>query len=847
MKIIDEEVASFYQQLYAERSRTTRRDWYAGVPRLSPEQTTWLSRPIRKHECERAVIKDMKTGKAPGNDGITVMCLRALWPTIGDYMMKSFEESIKEGVMATSQRQSVIRLIPKKDKSPLELKNWRPISLMNTDTKILAKALAERLKTVLPDLVSEEQNAYLSGRIIHDGTRVAQQVIEVLDDTGGKGVIISIDFQKAFDSVNLDYLWETMEAMGFGNVLIGMVKTLYKDAESAVMNMGKTTKYFKLERGARQGDPIAPYLFLIAIEPLLRQIKEQCRGVDTPGGTVTAESYADDLYTVHHTIRDAKRALEIIDEFGEATGLRLNKDKCQALFLGKWTEDEKNALGVPEVRMATITGLTVGSQKIQEELDEANFTPMLKNMKSITNLWKLRQISTAARITAHKSQGLAQLQHLAMATQVPEHVIQETAKLTGRFIWNGPDRIPRDKLAKTWEEGGMCMPMVQDVVSAAAMHWIRRALFNQEKVWAKNIILDLQKVGGISILGARVDTTAIAKLKSLKRRHVRYLLEKLRVLQGKLEKQKVQDDTPIFHNEEMTNGVNKGIDVSSYPRLYKIGLRRVSEFFDADGRILSTQEAIIRGLPRNAMFEWRRMCIILKKRGVEDIRCDKWGIMQRGQDKDRVPSMKLGNSVLPWAEATQKRILKIIASDRKVKLTPHQERMEKRHSINEEEWKNLYRYIKNHSIATRKRDFVYKLICMGPYTNVNYEKFGVKSSSACQYCGNLKQDFQHLFEECKEVNDLRDRLSIRWEKKPDRKEWLFGTRNKDDEEKAMTYIAIELIHYVQNTNWKEEELSLAKFKGKLRATEYIERKIAMKKLKMAQHDQKWDHIFRMLT
>ena len=77
----------------------------------------------------------MKTGKSPGNDGLTVMCLRAVWPIIGEVVMNSFREAIEKGKMATAQRQSVIRLIPKKQKDRKEIKNWRPISLMNTDTR----------------------------------------------------------------------------------------------------------------------------------------------------------------------------------------------------------------------------------------------------------------------------------------------------------------------------------------------------------------------------------------------------------------------------------------------------------------------------------------------------------------------------------------------------------------------------------------------------------------------------------------------------------------------------------------------------------------------------------------
>ena len=111
---INKEIARFYENLYAARECTEKRDWYSRVPRLNPQQSEQINGPLRLHECERAIIKDMKEGKAPGNDGLTVTCYRALWPDIKEMVMASFEEAIRTGTMAPAQRQSVIRLIPKK-------------------------------------------------------------------------------------------------------------------------------------------------------------------------------------------------------------------------------------------------------------------------------------------------------------------------------------------------------------------------------------------------------------------------------------------------------------------------------------------------------------------------------------------------------------------------------------------------------------------------------------------------------------------------------------------------------------------------------------------------------------
>ena len=174
-----------------------------------------------------------------------------------------------------------------------------------------------------------------------------------------------------------------------------------------------------------------------------------------------------------------------------------------------------------------------------------------------------------------------------------------------------------------------------------------------------------------------------------------------------------------------------------------------------------------------------------------------------------------------------------------MRLTPHQKRLTIKYEITEEEWERLYKTVKMYSLETKKRDFTYKMLCMGPFTNTRYEKCGVKENQTCQYCGNEKQDFRHLFEECKEVLDLRDRLTARWSTTPSRKEWIIGTENKSVEEKAKSYVIMETNQYIHITNWKGENLSLADLKGKIRGVEYIERQIAMKKMKI----EKLDDIF----
>ena len=149
------------------------------------------------------------------------------------------------------------------------IKNWRPISLLNTDLRFFSKALAAKLKSVLPSLLTSEQTAYVHNRYIGEAGRFLSDILSI------DGYLVIVDIEKAFDSLDHVFLLVIFKKFDLGNNFNDWIKILLTNQEPCVINSGSTTLYFKLEKGARKGDPISAYLSIMALEIIFAMIKSK--------------------------------------------------------------------------------------------------------------------------------------------------------------------------------------------------------------------------------------------------------------------------------------------------------------------------------------------------------------------------------------------------------------------------------------------------------------------------------------------------------------------------------------------------------------------------------------------
>jgi len=174
-------------------------------------------------------LKSFEKNKTPGNDGLTIEFYLAFWDLVGECLADALTFAQEQGQLSTSQKQAMITLLEMKDKDRRFIKNWRLISLINVDVKIASKAIARRLESILPELIHPNQNGFIKGRSILDAARTIDDILEFAKVTECCGILLAIDFEKAFDSLSHSFLFTVLEKLNFGEYFVQWIKTFYTD------------------------------------------------------------------------------------------------------------------------------------------------------------------------------------------------------------------------------------------------------------------------------------------------------------------------------------------------------------------------------------------------------------------------------------------------------------------------------------------------------------------------------------------------------------------------------------------------------------------------------------------
>ncbi len=476
---VTEGITNFYSNLYrkAELPEVEDDSFFDLCPKLSETNKLALDKEISIEEMYKALKSCQES--APGPDGIPYKVYKVFWKEISGILKESWDFSNESGELPHSHKESVIVIIPKEGKNPDDIKNWRPITLSNCDAKIITKALAMRVNPVLESIIDPSQTAYVPGRSVMDNIRSNKFLKAYCRSNKISALLTSLHAKKAFDSVDYKYIDTILDKYGFGITFRNYFKLLYKDISAKILINGYFSSGIQIERGVKQGDALSCAIFILCIDPLLRNINHNKKishiKIKLKPSTNSSEvihkacGFADDVSVI---CMDDKTSLnQIFHEYQRLTdksGLSLNADKTEILILNPNSESksfqvhyEKKCFSINSTSSIKICGIYF----CKDVNDEYNLNVNHKINKLVNKLkvWSSRHLTLEGKALILKTFGISQLIYNMQCTRFEQIQLKEIERYIFNFIWGtkdmensrARDRIKRSVMKNSYELGGL--------------------------------------------------------------------------------------------------------------------------------------------------------------------------------------------------------------------------------------------------------------------------------------------------------------------------------------------------------------------------------------------------------
>ncbi|GJR88484.1 RNA-directed DNA polymerase, eukaryota, reverse transcriptase zinc-binding domain protein [Tanacetum coccineum] len=581
----DENSSFFHGMLNKKRNQMNIRGIM--VDGVWKEQPTDVKREFLHHfqnrfdkPVERRAIIEMcylrsLSNKSPSPDGFTFGFYRQFWPIIEKDVYAAVNHFFNHGDIPDGCNSSFIALIPKVPDANL-VKDFRPISLIGSIYKIIAKILANRLVAVLGDIVNEVQSAFITGRQILDGPFILNEVLQWCNKKNKKSLIFKVYFEKAYDSVRWDFLDDVLKKFGFENKWCNWIQCCLKSSRGSIIVNGSPTDEFQFFKGLKQGDPLSPFLFILIMESLHLSFQRVIvaglfKGIKLNHSLCLSHMfYADDaVFVGQWSDGNINTLMHVLDCFHHASGLRINMSKSKIMGVhveGAYVNQAASKLGC----LVLNSPFSFLGTKVRGAMSRVQaWKEIVENVKARLSKWKMKTFSIGGRLTLLKSVlGSIPIFHMSIF-RVLSRVLHVLESIRGHFF-NGHEMGSNKATWVKWnnvltdnKHGGLGVSSLYALNRCLMIKWVWRFFNQKESLWAKVITAihgDNGKVdSGCQAVGRSCWLSIVNEVRVLKKKGVNIFdFMNLRLGNG--------DKTKFWSDHWYAGGVLKDL----CPRLYAL-------------------------------------------------------------------------------------------------------------------------------------------------------------------------------------------------------------------------------------------------------------------------------------
>jgi exonuclease III len=465
------------------------------IPDLLGDATSSLEESITVDEVHYAIQK-AKNGKTPGKDGIPAEFYKLHKDTVAQALCRLFNAILRNNIPTQGFSDGLITLLYKKG-DPTLLKNYRPITLLNVDYKLYTSILVNRLQQPLTKVLSQDQHAFLKSRLITDNILEVKLNLILAEQTKQTGFAVFLDQEKAYDRVDHEFLFKVLRKYGISATIIETIRNLYTGSRSTVLLNGGAAATVDIRRGVKQGDGLSCLLFVFIMDAFHKYM--DARGAITPLRLIensdyatVAKMYADDTVGIVSSEEDVLKFIQITEQYGTGSGIKINVDKTEILLLGP-----KEARTLEKVRpiLRTRFGANIRTDGVlvrhlgiwvgYNADITTRFGPMLEKLDVSTSRLSRKDLQLKGRTLLAWSMLHSVIMYQAMHADIPAPLLASLQRRINTFICKGKIHVPQNLLYGAREKGGLGAPNLALSISAARIMIARRAILNPSLGWVK--------------------------------------------------------------------------------------------------------------------------------------------------------------------------------------------------------------------------------------------------------------------------------------------------------------------------------------------------------------------------
>jgi hypothetical protein len=500
-------ITNYYKNLFGEPDEgnfTMDESRTEDIPQVSVEENGVLTAPYSEEEVRKAIFL-MEHNKAPGPDGFPAEFYQTFWDTIRADLMALFS-SLHAGQLELFRLNfGEIILLPKVNEAE-RIQQYRPICLLNVSFNFFTKVATIRLNTVADHVIRPSQTAFMQGRNILDGVVVLHEAVHELHSKKLSGIILKLDFEKAYDKVKWSFLQQTLKMKGFSEEWRALVHNFVTGGSVAIKVNDDIGRYFQTCKGLSQGDPLSPMLFNIVADMLAIMIERakvegQIEGLipHLVDGGLSILQYADDtILFMEHDIEKARNLKLILATFEQLSGLKINFHKSELFFFGEALNDASLYADLFGCGQGQFPIRYLGIPIHYRRLTLAEWKCVEERLQKRLSSWKGKLLSLGGRLILINSVLTNMVLYMISFFLLPKGVLHRLDYYRSRFFWQGDSEKKKYRLVK-WsvvctpkDQGGLGIHDLQVKNTALLGKWLYK-LLTEDGMW--QILLKRKYVG----------------------------------------------------------------------------------------------------------------------------------------------------------------------------------------------------------------------------------------------------------------------------------------------------------------------------------------------------------------